>query len=126
MRNQISEDFESKLKASELDDFAMRSESTFNNLNVLAYRGIYKYTPRDLLIHSLSCRNLPFTSYLSIGLIRLYQRWISPKLGNRCVFDPSCSHFAEYQIRKIGFIKALPRIFNRLLRCNASNGGTDL
>lgn len=126
MRNQLPEHFESKLLESELDDSTSFSENGFGNLNVLAYRALHKYTPRDLLIQSLNVRELSFTSYLPVRLIRLYQRRVSPKLGNRCVFDPSCSHFAEYQIRRLGLIKALPLIFKRLMKCNATNGGTDL
>ena len=126
MRNQLPKDFESKLMESELKDSMLFSNSSFGNLNVLAYRALHKYTPRDLLIQSLSVRELSFTRNLSVRLIRLYQSRVSPKLGNRCVFDPSCSHFAEYQIRRLGLVKALPLIFKRLLMCNASNGGTNL
>ncbi|HEY4725651.1 MAG TPA: membrane protein insertion efficiency factor YidD, partial [Actinomycetota bacterium] len=30
-----------------------------------------------------------------MALIGAYQRWISPFLGNRCRFHPSCSAYAK-------------------------------
>ncbi|HCQ16660.1 MAG TPA: membrane protein insertion efficiency factor YidD, partial [Cryomorphaceae bacterium] len=48
------------------------------------------------------------------------------RLGNRCVFDPSCSHYAEQAFREKGFFKGVKLTLIRLRRCNPSNGGTDL
>ena len=58
-------------------------------------------------------------SKLSIVLIRKYQSSISPKLGKRCVMNPSCSHYAELTIRKHGTFKAIPKIIKRLLNCRS-------
>jgi putative membrane protein insertion efficiency factor len=61
-----------------------------------------------------------------IAPIRLYQRWISPALGPRCRYYPSCSDYAVQAIRELGPIRGLILAAWRLLRCNPfSHGGFD-
>jgi putative membrane protein insertion efficiency factor len=63
---------------------------------------------------------------LLIAPIRLYQRWISPVLGPRCRYYPSCSDYAIQAIRELGPIRGLILAAWRLLRCNPfSHGGFD-
>jgi putative membrane protein insertion efficiency factor len=38
-------------------------------------------------------------------LIRVYQLAISPMLGNRCRFHPSCSEYSMEALRRHGLIK---------------------
>jgi len=38
-------------------------------------------------------------------LIRVYQLAISPMLGNRCRFHPSCSEYSMEALRRYGLIK---------------------
>ncbi len=40
---------------------------------------------------------------LAIGLVRFYQRGISPLLGARCRFQPSCSHYMIGAIEKLAW-----------------------
>ena len=55
-----------------------------------------------------------------------YQRYISPALGPRCRYAPSCSTYALQAIRVHGPIKGLILASWRLLRCNPwSYGGVD-
>ena len=55
-----------------------------------------------------------------------YQRYISPALGPRCRYAPSCSAYALHAIRVHGPIKGLILGAWRLLRCNPwSHGGVD-
>lgn len=55
-----------------------------------------------------------------------YQRYISPVLGPRCRYAPSCSTYALQAIRVHGPIKGLILGTWRLLRCNPwSHGGVD-
>ena len=55
-----------------------------------------------------------------------YQRYISPALGPRCRYAPSCSTYALQAIRVHGPIKGLILASWRLLRCNPwSHGGVD-
>lgn len=61
-----------------------------------------------------------------IGLVRVYQLLLSPLLGGRCRFSPSCSVYAIAAFQKHGAIKGLARSGWRLLRCNPfCKGGYD-
>jgi uncharacterized protein len=63
---------------------------------------------------------------LAIVPIRVYQRAISPALGNRCRYYPSCSEYAVQAIRSYGILRGLVLAAWRLLRCNPwSHGGFD-
>ena len=58
--------------------------------------------------------------------IRAYQLTLSPLLGERCKYYPSCSHYAVDAINEKGAIKGLALTGWRLLRCNPwSHGGVD-
>lgn len=62
-----------------------------------------------------------------IVLIRFYRLLISPFLGNRCRFYPSCSHYAEEAIKERGLLIGGCLAIWRLLRCHPlSKGGIDL
>jgi putative membrane protein insertion efficiency factor len=64
--------------------------------------------------------------FVLIGLIRVYQYAISPMLGQRCKYYPSCSNYAIGSIREHGPLKGIGLAGWRLLRCNPfSNGGYD-
>ncbi len=63
---------------------------------------------------------------LAILPIRLYQRLISPMLGEHCKYYPSCSEYAAQAIRDYGILRGLILAVWRLLRCNPwSDGGFD-
>ena len=53
-----------------------------------------------------------------IGLIRVYQYTLSPMLGQRCKYYPSCSNYAIGALREHGPIRGLGLASWRLLRCN--------
>lgn len=55
---------------------------------------------------------------LLIGCIRLYQKFISPLLGNNCRFVPSCSQYAIEAIQIHGVLKGMLLATWRILRCN--------
>ena len=58
--------------------------------------------------------------------IRLYQALISPALGQRCKYYPSCSEYAVQAITRFGILRGLVLATWRLLRCNPfSHGGFD-
>lgn len=58
--------------------------------------------------------------------IRVYQLLLSPLLGNRCRFYPSCSEYALGSIRTFGILRGSVLAGWRLLRCNPWNpGGVD-
>jgi len=63
---------------------------------------------------------------LCIWLIRLYQRWLSPRMGNCCRFEPSCSYYALEAFRTHGFVNGLRLTARRLWRCRPGfQGGHD-
>jgi hypothetical protein len=58
--------------------------------------------------------------------LRAYQRLVSPLLGNRCKYYPSCSEYAVQSIERFGILRGLVLAGWRLLRCNPfSHGGYD-
>lgn len=63
---------------------------------------------------------------LLVGIIRLYQRWLSPWLGQNCRFYPSCSQYAVEALRAHGVVYGLLLGAWRILRCNPfCKGGHD-
>jgi len=63
---------------------------------------------------------------VAVAPIRLYQVVLSPALGPRCRYAPSCSDYAIQAIREYGILRGLVLAVWRLLRCNPlSAGGFD-
>ena len=61
-----------------------------------------------------------------VAPIRLYQVVISPAIGQRCRYYPSCSEYAVQAISRFGILRGLVLTVWRLLRCNPlSSGGFD-
>jgi uncharacterized protein len=50
-------------------------------------------------------------------LLRCYKRWISPLIGPRCRFFPSCSVYCAGCVRQHGWLAGTWLGLNRLLRC---------
>lgn len=61
--------------------------------------------------------SLPF-----IALIKLYQWIISPMLGPKCRFTPTCSQYAIEALKKHGVFKGLWLTVKRLSRCHPWGG----
>jgi uncharacterized protein len=58
--------------------------------------------------------------------IRAYQLMLSPLVGQRCKYYPSCSEYAAQAIQRYGILRGLVLAGWRLLRCNPwSRGGFD-
>ncbi|MEO1002729.1 MAG: membrane protein insertion efficiency factor YidD [Cyanobacteria bacterium J06638_7] len=55
---------------------------------------------------------------LLLGLIGLYRRWLSPLLGPRCRFIPSCSAYGLEAISRHGPWRGGWLTLCRLLRCH--------
>ena len=58
-----------------------------------------------------------------IVLIRGYQLFISPFLGNHCRFYPSCSHYTVEAIETHGPIRGLYLGLRRLSKCHPWHPG---
>ena len=66
---------------------------------------------------------ISFAARLAIGAIRAYQRWISPLLGMRCRFHPSCSSYAVSAIQRHGVMRGSLISLYRLGRCHPLHQG---
>jgi len=63
---------------------------------------------------------------VAVAPIKAYQRLVSPLLGSRCKYYPSCSDYAAQAIERFGILRGLVLAAWRLLRCNPwSHGGFD-
>lgn len=60
---------------------------------------------------------------LLITLVFIYQYSISPLIGPRCRFYPTCSHYAQAALRRHSALKASYLIVKRLLRCHPWHPG---
>jgi putative membrane protein insertion efficiency factor len=60
---------------------------------------------------------------VAIGLVHFYQRGLSPLIGPRCRYTPSCSHYMIEAIEKHGLMRGLVRGLWRILRCNPFSSG---
>jgi hypothetical protein len=59
-------------------------------------------------------------------MIRAYQLLLSPFLGNRCRFTPSCSRYASEAIEKYGALRGSWLGVKRIARCHPfCDGGYD-
>lgn len=59
-------------------------------------------------------------------LIGIYQYIISPMIGPRCRFEPTCSHYAKQALLEYGVFKGLVLAIKRLSKCHPwHEGGYD-
>ncbi len=64
--------------------------------------------------------------WLFVIIVRFYQLFISPIIGPRCRFYPSCSHYTLEAIKQHGIIKGSWLAVKRIARCHPKNpGGVD-
>ncbi len=65
-------------------------------------------------------------SRLLLFLLAQYKRWISPLLGSRCRFHPSCSDYARQAIARHGSLRGCILTVWRIARCQPlCTGGED-
>ena len=61
-----------------------------------------------------------------LAMLDGYRRFVSPLLGPRCRFHPSCSCYATESIQRFGAVRGSLLAFFRVLRCNPlCEGGID-
>lgn len=63
---------------------------------------------------------------MALALIRFYQRALSPRLGARCRYEPTCSAYAYEAIEEHGALRGGWLGARRIARCHPwSAGGFD-
>jgi uncharacterized protein len=62
-------------------------------------------------------------SWLITATVRVYQLCISPILGPKCRFQPSCSQYVIDAVRKYGPLRGAWRGAKRISRCHPWNEG---
>ena len=60
---------------------------------------------------------------LTIGILRIYKRWISPMIPSACRFHPTCSEYMIEAVERHGAIRGLWLGVRRLLRCHPFHQG---
>lgn len=58
-----------------------------------------------------------------LGLIKIYQRTVSPILGPKCRFRPTCSEYMIQALQKYGFVKGMWLGLKRIARCHPFHPG---
>jgi len=58
-----------------------------------------------------------------ITVIGLYQRLLSPMIGQACRFHPTCSQYAKEVVMKHGVLRGFILAVGRIMRCNPWNPG---
>lgn len=57
------------------------------------------------------------------GLIRVYQRFVSPALGGRCRYAPTCSSYAAEAVQAHGAVRGSWLGLKRIARCHPFRAG---
>ena len=83
-------------------------------------------TPTDAEVDALALPWKPRVLHMCIQLLRWYRANISPRMGQRYVFEPSCSRYAELALRRHGLFRGLLLTLSRVHRCRPGAGGIDL
>ncbi|MEP6467691.1 MAG: membrane protein insertion efficiency factor YidD [Parafilimonas sp.] len=65
---------------------------------------------------------LKILSYPFILLIKIYQLILSPIIGPKCRFTPTCSHYAVEAFKKHGVIKGFWLSAKRISKCHPWGG----
>jgi len=68
-------------------------------------------------------RALSPAGWLLVGLLTVYRRFISPLLGPRCRFYPSCSAYALEAVQVHGALRGSWLAVRRLSRCHPFHAG---
>jgi putative membrane protein insertion efficiency factor len=76
-----------------------------------------------LIAAALDLRREPadqLSTRAAVGAIHLYQATLSPlyeRMGVRCRFSPTCSHYGESVIARFGIVRGGAMAVKRILRC---------
>ncbi|WP_018149647.1 membrane protein insertion efficiency factor YidD [Henriciella marina] len=79
----------------------------------------------DKRVDELKMPRKPHWLKIVICFLRTYRAVRPTTVGNRCVFEPSCSRYSELAFRQKGFWTGISFTLKRLRRCKSGNGGQD-
>lgn len=68
-------------------------------------------------------RRLSAAGWVLVGLLTVYRRFVSPLLGPRCRFYPSCSAYALEAVQLHGAVRGSWLVVRRLSRCHPFHAG---
>jgi putative membrane protein insertion efficiency factor len=60
---------------------------------------------------------------LTIAMLRIYKRFISPGLPSACRFYPTCSEYMAEAIQRYGVLRGAALGIKRLARCHPFHAG---
>lgn len=64
-----------------------------------------------------------FFTRILIFILKIYQKTVSPFLGNCCRFYPSCSAYAKEALERWGLFRGSWFILKRVVRCSPLHPG---
>jgi putative component of membrane protein insertase Oxa1/YidC/SpoIIIJ protein YidD len=94
-------------------------------LRASATRALAGRTALDKQVDDLVCPSNPTWLRASIAALRWYRSVRPQWISQRCVWDPSCSRYAELALRRRGLLRGVVAVVSRLSRCRPGRGGTD-
>lgn len=75
-------------------------------------------TLRRLFRGRLPAQSRLTVTRLILALLAFYKRMLSPLLGSRCRFEPSCADYARVAVARFGAARGGALAFARLARCH--------
>ena len=69
-------------------------------------------------LKNFSCMIENFSISIVLILIKFYNYILSPALGARCRFLPTCSEYCQESLNKHGLVKGLSYFLKRILKCH--------
>jgi len=59
-----------------------------------------------------------FLIFLILLFVKFYNFFISPLLGERCRFFPTCSEYCNVSLEKHGLVRGVAYSLKRIIRCH--------
>jgi putative membrane protein insertion efficiency factor len=60
---------------------------------------------------------------LTLAILRIYKRWVSPLLPSACRFHPTCSEYMMEAVEKHGAARGLWKGVRRIAKCHPFHQG---
>jgi hypothetical protein len=96
--------------------------SSFRRWNRFKLTYVMQFTRAVLRLANLR-KLIRIPALFFIGLIRLYQRYLSPILPRSCRFVPTCSEYTAESLHRFGLWRGLWRGICRVCRCHPFHPG---